>query len=152
MSRLPPRVIWKKPSRPPVQPWGKNRPIPLPEPEEGLTGYVQGQDASAYEERFARSLDNNPRVQWYDFIKTYIAPPGTAGSKELDFLVGAGLIYAFQIDGDWIHKGAAARSKDEQSDTELNEFLAGTAQPIHRIKGHEIETQEMSNRLLEELL
>ena len=152
MSKLPPRVQWKKKPKPPQQALRKNRPEPLGKPDEGLTGVVQGQDASSYEERFARALDKNPRVQWYDFIKTYVAPPGVAGSKELDFLVGAGLIYAFQIDGDWIHKGASARAQDDQSDTEINEILQGSAEPVRRIKGHEIETQEAAERLLEELL
>lgn len=151
MSKLPPRVRWKKASRPPQRPWRKNRPAKLPEPEEGLTGIVQGQDASAYEERFARSMDKNPRVQWYDFVKTYVAPPGIAGSKELDFLIGAGLIYPIQIDGDWIHKGASARAQDEESDNQINQILQHSAQPVRRVRGIELETQEMSDRLVEEL-
>ena len=152
MSKLPPRIKWKKKTRPPQQAWRKNRPEEQKKPDEALTGYVQGQNASALEERFARSLDKHPRVQWYDFIKTYVAPPGVAGSKELDFLVGAGLLYPFQIDGDWIHKGAAARAQDQQSDAEIDVILQGSAQPVRRIKGHELETQEMSDRLVEELV
>ena len=148
---LPPRIKWKKQARPPQKAWTKNRPEEQPKPDEGLTGYVQGQDASALEERFARSMDKNQRIQWYDFQKSYVAPPGVAGEKTLDFLVGAGLIYPIQIDGDWIHKSASARARDRDSDAEIDQILQGSAQLVKRIGGHELETQEMSDRLVEEL-
>jgi len=111
-----------------------------------LTGQVQGDRASQYEERFARALDKNENVQRFDFLPQYILPRGYGGGIQLDFMVHAGgLLYPIQIDGDWIHRSAEAKARDEFQDTVLNNYMMQhsiTTIPIERILGSLLETQD----------
>jgi hypothetical protein len=87
--------------------------IPLPSlptlsnpEEEGLTGAVQGKQASAPEERFARALDKLNIT--YLFRYTVGAPRGLPGWKELDFLIQNGsIIYAYEVDTAFTHREKA---------------------------------------------
>ena len=74
----------------------------LDEPEQ-LVGSVQGKDASAPEERFAKALDK-AGIQ-YIFRYTVGAPKGLPGWKEVDFIMVAnGLVYAVEVDTAFTHR------------------------------------------------
>jgi hypothetical protein len=72
------------------------------EPEQ-LTGVVQGLQASAPEERFAKALDRHGVN--YKFRTVVGAPKGMPGWKELDFLIlSGGLLYASEVDTAFTHR------------------------------------------------
>ncbi len=117
--------------------------------DEGLTGMVQGMEASDIEERFARALDNNPNVDGYTFRSTFIAGRMMPGSVELDFLVySLGEAVPVQVDGEYAHKSAEQRETDMLKDAQLDATLAGAARPTERIPGDLLSNQENANRLV----
>ena len=109
--------------------------------DEGFVGEIQGYKASDIEERFARALDK--RRLGYDFRTVYNGRRNQTGSVELDFeVVEAGLMYPFQIDGQFAHKSGAQRDEDRMKDAILDDILRGRASaPVQRVAGHLLETQ-----------
>lgn len=139
---------YKLPSNPPRE-QRKMRNEPIPE-EEGLTGYVQGRQASELEERYAKALDKNDNVRGYDFQFIVTPPTQIPGQSNLiDFMIDAGLRYPVEVDGDWVHKTAAQKDKDAQRDAILDEYLKRfNIEPITRIEGWKLEAQEDADRVV----
>lgn len=131
---------------------------------ERLEGVVQGKRASDIEERYARSLDKNPRVDGYDFIVHEITGANLPGEAQLDFLVySGGQQFAVQVDGAFAHKTAEQKQHDAVQDTRLSEALkdqiaapapvAGLALNglIARIPGWMLATQASADQLAQEM-
>lgn len=121
---------------------------------ETLTGLVQGKDASDIEERAARAMSALSAVRSFEFRVLYFSPEGIGGGAELDFLVQAGLRWGVQIDGEFSHKSAEARAHDALQDARLGErLMKGGAidQPIVRVPGFELASQELADRFFERL-
>lgn len=128
-----------------------NRPVKEVEME-NLTGFVRGKKASDIEERFGRALDKNPRVSNYLFQVSYIAGMNLPGEIRLDFLVfSGGTSWPIQIDGEFAHKTAAQKAEDAIKDAILDDHLKGQAQPVQRIDGELLDTQENADKLVRRL-
>ena len=132
---------------------------PTPAEDEQLTGSVQNMPASDNEERFARSLYKNKRVQGFEFRKAIGAPKGMPGWKELDFLVSTiSGFHAFEIDDtSFVHKGESARTKDRLSDITRRQALErdGIQLPAgieHVDASAWLQNQESSDRRVRELI
>jgi len=115
---------------------------------ENLTGFVDGQKASDIEERFARSLAKNRRVDSFVFQPSYIAGRNMPGEIRLDFMVYSGMVmFPIQVDGAFAHKTIAQKSEDANKDAILNDHLRGSgAMPVERVDGTLLETQDDSDR------
>lgn len=116
--------------------------------QERLTGFIHGQEASTLEERFARALDRRGlRFIFQQRIDTPYQIPGQ--ESELDFVVEEYGTHPIEVDGLWIHKGAAQKAKDELRDAILDDILGKQGWlPIVRVPGNELETQERANEVV----
>jgi len=139
------RMHFELPNPPSLRPAGSE--------EEAFTGQVQGKKASDIEERFARGLQRDSRVESFRFRMVKGALPGTFGSVELDFYIRAGAWYPVQLDGDWIHKSASARAQDRMQDEKLWQALSyDNPQPISRVRGTLVLTPEAVTRVINQIL
>lgn len=122
--------------------------------DEGLVGYISGSPASDLEERFARAMDKDPRIDGYSFREAVISPRNMPGQLEVDFVVQMGpIVYAIQIDGEFAHKGAAKRLDDARKDALVNEYMKQYgAKPVIRIDGEKLSSQEEANKIVRTLL
>lgn len=130
---------------------------------ERLDQVVQGKRASDIEERFARALEKNERVEGYDFIVHEITGANLPGEAQLDFVVRAGGQFAVQIDGAFAHKSAEQKANDAVQDARLSERLDGiisAPQPVAQVKansliarvpGYLLEDQPAADALVEEM-
>ena len=116
--------------------------------DERLTGFVHGKEASDLEERFARALDKNNHGYAFEYvILSNVGLPGE--ENQIDFVVDD--IYPVEIDGNFTHKSAEQKAHDQQRDAILNEQLSDWGwQPIERIPGDFLETQEAANQIVRE--
>ena len=123
-------------------------------PEEILSGYIRGAEASDIEERFARALEAVRHVDNYEFRMPVISGRGLPGQLEIDFVVTLGaLVYPFQIDGEYAHKGISKRMDDNRKDVLVNQYMQRYgAKPVMRIDGEKLQTQEMADQLVKELI
>lgn len=125
-------------------------------PEEGFTGFVQGQPASTLEERFARALDKIDIIFRYFFqfvVPTPFQIPGQ--SNVIDFMVVAAAWYPIEIDGDFAHKSGEVRAKDKLRDAMLDDEMRDRypgVVPIVRIPEHELTTQEDADQIAREII
>jgi len=120
--------------------------------QEILVGWVQGKRATDIEERFARALDKSLEIDSYEFQPSYVAGRNLPGEIRLDFMVYAGLSYPFQLDGTYAHKTAQQKYEDAIKDAILDSILTPRGvQPVKRIPGDELETQEEADELVAEL-
>lgn len=141
--------------KPPSQPLPLGKVNTIPANNEVLSGYVQGAKASDIEERFARGLSVDKRVDGYQFRFPVISPRNHPGQLEIDFVVqSAGLIYCFQVDGAYAHKGIGKQQDDLRKDVLSNEFMRKkyNAMPIRRIPWSKLTTQEQANFTVRELI
>lgn len=128
-----------------------NRPKKLVE-DEGLTGVVNGEAATDIEERFARALWKNKRVEGFDFQNSYFAGRNMAGEVRPDFIVYAGTAFPVQVDGEFAHRTAEQKASDRAKDAMLDGLLTPMgAAPTQRISGELLQTQDDADRLVEEL-
>jgi hypothetical protein len=115
---------------------------------EELTGIVQGQKASAIEERFAKALTNAGLGFVFQFE---VEAPTTIPGQEnvIDFIVDRQ--WPTEIDGLISHKTAADKAQDQVRDAILNDVLSEDGyQPIQRIPGYELETQQQAETAVRE--
>ena len=120
--------------------------------DEGLTGFVQGWPASDIEERFARALNKNKRVDSYQFQVQYYAGKNLPGEIRLDFMVKAGFDYPIMIDGEYAHKSAEAKAHDMVQRQRLDMILLGTgAMPTQSVDGMLLQTQEEADAVVRRL-
>ena len=150
---LPAIPRYKLPPRPPGGD-RLNRPQE-PAAKEQFTGIVQGKTASTLEERIARSLDKlGDLIEGYTFgytVNTPFSLPGEGNKVDFAVWMFSGT-QPLEIDGDWIHKSAGDKGQDELRDALVNTTMGPRGWlPIIRIKGHEIETQAMSDAVIEGL-
>ena len=119
---------------------------------EDFIGELQGMPSSDIEERFARSLDKASLL--YEFRTAHVAGRNLPSEIELDFMVYiGGISYPFQIDGAFAHKNASQKSEDAAKDAILDDSLKGTgAFPVQRIPGFMLDSQEMSDDLVRDVL
>ncbi len=138
--------------RPPSMPVPLGKPIDN-SPREVLSGYVYGMKASDIEERFARALSKNRRIDKFEFRVPVIQGRGLSGFLEVDFIVVAqGRMHPLQIDGEYSHKNTSKKMDDLQRDILVNEFLRRyNAMPVKRINGRELDDQDMANLAVKEL-
>lgn len=121
MMNLPKPYQYKKP-RKPSAPKVANR-VQTQAEEENLTGFVQGKEASDIEERFARALDKLEKR--YSFREHFFGPArNTPGAIEVDFLVDDGTWFPIQIDGEYAHKTAGQKDRDNVNDARLNQYFS----------------------------
>jgi hypothetical protein len=121
--------------------------------DEELTGFVQGETASDIEERMFRAFLYNG-VDYSDIVyqPSYIAGKNLPGEIRPDFALFLGLIQLWFADGDYWHKSAQDKQKDELNDSILFQRLEGRAEYPIRIPGSELQTQEDANRAVGEYL
>jgi hypothetical protein len=131
--------------RPPKQPLNR---IAGTSEDERLTGFVHGKEASDLEERFARALGGAGK----DYIFEYeVVGPTTIPGQEnqIDFIVDD--IYPVEVDGQFTHKSGAQKAHDQLRDAVLNEHLKQYGwNPIDRISGDKLETQEQADQIVRE--
>ena len=119
---------------------------------EVLTQAVQGQPASDIEERFARALYKNERVEDFEFQQSYFAGRNMPGEVRPDFIVYAGTVYPVQIDGEYAHKSAEQKATDRAKDAQLDGYLTPMGAAVtQRISGDLLQTQEDADRLVQEM-
>lgn len=143
-----------KVERPRIQqvPFGKPS---VQKQDEFLSGYINGMKATDIEERFARALNKDKRIDGFIFRMPIMSPRHMAGQIELDFLAQSGPhYYPVQIDGAYAHKNIGKQQDDAKKDILINEYLRKTynALPIIRIKGIDLETQEEADIQERELI
>jgi hypothetical protein len=130
-------------------------PIKAREPDENLTGWVMGKEASDYEERIFRAASGDSRVRRIMFRRIFGAPSRSmAGAAELDFLFLAGSPLAVQIDAERFHLGAQMWQRDLNKDRIIMRVLKYQGiSVVHRIRGKQhLSTQEAAERTWEQLL
>lgn len=121
--------------------------------DEGLTGFIQGESASDIEERMYRAFLYN-KIDYGDieYQPSYIAGKNLPGEIRPDFAIHIGLIQLWFADGDYWHKSAEDKKKDEWNDSILFQRLEGRVEYPIRIPGSELQTQEDANRAIGEKL
>ena len=123
--------------------------VERPKEDEGLTGFVLGFKASDIEERFARALYKNKRVDSFEFQIQHYAGKNIPGEIRLDFMVHSGFDYPIMIDGEYAHKSADAKAHDQVQRERLDMILMGTgALPTQGIDGTKLQTQEEADALV----
>lgn len=123
--------------------------------DEMLSGYIYGDAASDIEERFARALQKDTRVSGFSFREAVITARNLPGQLEVDFVVSVGpMVYPFQIDGEYAHKGIAKKQDDARKDSLVNEYMMKQygAQPVIRIDGERLSSQDDADKLVRSLL
>lgn len=91
--------------------------------QEDLSGFVQGQEATDIEERFAVALYKNKLS--FSFREHYFGPArNTPGAIEVDFMVFDGSWWPVQIDGEFAHKSATQQDEDRAKDAILNNYFS----------------------------
>lgn len=123
-----------------------------PVEDEGLTGLVQGKDASDLEERMARALDKYGISYRYEYlVETAFTLPNEL--KQVDFMTYAGQPMPVEVDGEWVHKSAEQREYDRERDAQINEALAPYGYlPVLRVPGENLGTQDFADTVVGEYI
>ena len=116
-------------------------------PAENLVGVVQGRKATDIEERMYKAfLRNGVDENNIDYQPSFIAGRNMSGEIRPDFaLYGMGLIQIWYADGDFFHRTAAQRAKDEMNDAILFQRMDGQIEFPIRISGSDLETQQKAD-------
>ena len=118
--------------------------VRTPKDDPPLTGWVNGQEASDIEERFARSLSSEGFSFSFNVpIPTAVSLPGE--KKIIDFLIHD-LALPVEVDGEIGHKTQAQKGNDVVRDLMLNPVLRkeGFSEIVH-VPYWKLETQDLSN-------
>ena len=113
--------------------------------EEGLTGQVQGDKASAEEERLYQGfLNADVDPEDIVFQPSYIAGRNLPGEIRPDFLLYLGIMLIVYVDGGFWHDTQEQKNKDEIQAAMLLEELNKSGQNalIERVKGEQLQNQE----------
>jgi hypothetical protein len=131
-------------------------------PEEFLSGIVEGMKASDIEERSARAIDKLP--DWRYSFRLRISPltgrltgnvRNIAGEFEIDFLCNRGdSLWPILIDGEISHfKSGWQKLEDEYRTDTINAALKKYgALPVKRVEYWHLATQRQADRYFRELL
>ena len=126
--------------------------IPPTPAGEGLTGQVMGKDASDIEERYARALfKQGVEFQFqYDVWTAYTLP---TEQKKVDFVVwDGGVPFPEEVDAAFTHNTAEQKAYDVERDGIVNDAMASEGwQPIRRIDGERMNTQEGADQVAMEM-
>ena len=130
---------------------GRQRPVAtglrIPTEEEELSGIVHGDSASDIEERmYIAFLHNGLKDGDIQFQPTYIQGKNMPGEIRPDFATFVGLIQLWFADGEYWHKGAEQKQKDDWNDSILFQKLEGKAEYPIRIPGEDLATQDDADR------
>lgn len=130
---------------------GRRRPVAtglrIPKEEEELSGIVHGEVASDIEERMYKAfLHNGINDDDIEFQPSYLAGKNLPGEIRPDFAIFLGLIQLWFADGDYWHKGAQQKQKDEWNDSILFQRLEGRAEYPIRIPGEDLKDQDTADR------
>jgi hypothetical protein len=119
---------------------------------EVLSGFVHGKEASDLEERFARALD---KLHYsYSFEYEVLSNTGVPGEEnQIDFVVEHEGTHPIEVDGAFVHKGAAQKAKDKLRDALLDDKLSEDGwERIVRVPGSDLESQNDADTVVRELL
>ena len=131
--------IWPKPRT--TREETLNR-IQVTREEEGLTGIVQGEKASAEEERLYEGfLTAGIEPEDIVFQPSYIAGRNLPGEIRPDFLLYLGILLIVYVDGGFWHDTQEQKNRDSVQAAILQQRLQGRAL-IERVKGEQLQTQE----------
>ena len=110
--------------------------------EEGLTGIVQGEKASAEEERLYEGF-LNAGIEPEDIVfqPSYIAGRNLPGEIRPDFLLYLGILLIVYVDGGFWHDTQEQKNRDSVQAAILQQRLQGRAL-IERVKGEQLQIQE----------
>ena len=121
--------------------------------DEGLTGIVHGEPATDIEERMYRGLRaNDVEDENIEYQPSYVAGRNLPGEIRPDFVVYNGLMIVLFADGERFHKTAEQRNRDKMNDSILFKRLEGRALFPIRVSGEDLETQEIADRSMSEVL
>ena len=121
------------------------------EPEEALRGEIRGQAATDIEERLFYALASRYGANRVEFQPTVLGDRNVAGEVRPDFVVtGVAMLRIYFADGEYAHKTAEAKAKDNLDDQRLFNELQGTAEYPIRIPGDDLQTQEDADRAVRE--
>ncbi len=114
----------------------------IPREEEGLTGIVQGERASAEEERLYEGFINAD-VDSEDIVfqPSYITDRNLPGEIRPDFLLYLGILLIVYVDGGFWHDTQEQQNKDSVQAAILMQELNGRGL-VERVKGELLQTQE----------
>jgi hypothetical protein len=120
--------------------------INIPREAEGLTGIVQGERASAEEERLYQGFIN-AKIEPEDIV---FQPTFITGVRNLpgeirpDFLLYLGIMLIVYVDGGYWHDSKEQQNKDTIQAAILQAELEKNGQHglIERVKGEQLQTQE----------
>ena len=116
--------------------------------DEGLTGLVNGEPASAIEERFARALWK--RRLDFDFnwnVYTAFSLPNQ--KRRVDFVVHLPPSFPIEIDGEIAHKGAEQKEEDRIRDATIDDTMMKRGwMPIRRVDGSMLSTQQGADSMV----
>jgi hypothetical protein len=120
---------------------------------EVLTGVINGEACSDLEERFAVALNNNKRVDTFEFQPSFIALRNMPGEIRPDFIVySGGMLHPIFVDGEFVHQSAEQQAQDRMNDAILDERLAGSgAVPARHVSGKFLQTPEDAEREVREI-
>jgi hypothetical protein len=126
--------------------------IPFPPSDEQLTGFIGTEPASDLEERYGRSLDKLGKQFQFQY-EVYTANTLPGEQKVVDFVVSDGEIpYPEEVDAAFTHKTAEQKSYDTVRDAIVNDVLSKEGfQPVKRIDGERMNTQEGADQVASEL-
>jgi len=136
---------------------GRRRPEPtglrIRKEAELLTGYVQGETASDIEERMFRAfLHNGVNYGDIDYQPSYIMGKNMPGEIRPDFALYRGVVQLWFADGEYWHKSAQDKQKDEFNDAILFQKLDERAEYPIRIPGEDLADQDTADRVVGEHL
>ena len=114
---------------------------------EELVGVVQGRKATDIEERMYKAfLRSGVNANNIDYQPSFVAGRNMSGEIRPDFaLYGGGLIQIWYADGDFFHRTAAQRKRDEMNDSILFQRMDGKIEFPIRIAGQDLETQQKAD-------
>jgi hypothetical protein len=121
-------------------------------PDEMLTGVVRGENASDLEERYSRALDKLEKDYEFQY-EVYVAGTLPGEEKLVDFVVyDGGIPFPEEVDAAFTHKTAEQKGYDAIRDAVVDDSLKSQGfQPIVRIDGERMNTQEGADLVAEEL-
>lgn len=126
--------------------------IPFPPSDEQLSGFVRNEPASDLEERYAKALTRMDKE--FDFqYEVYAAGTLPGEEKLVDFVVwDGGIPFPEEVDAAFTHKTAEQKGYDRIRDALVDESLSKDGfQPIRRIDGERMNTQEGADQVAMEL-
>lgn len=120
--------------------------------DEGLTGFVQGKEASDLEERFARALSTYGLDYTFKFyVETSYTLPYQ--EKQVDFVVQRGQPEPWEVDGEFTHKSAEQQEYDQARDAQVNEALMPYGyRPVQRVTEEYLGTQDGADLFVGEFI